>query len=93
MRGVHSLDAPVSGGDVGAREARLSIMIGGDSDGGRGLAAPVGRRWARRSSVKVRPGAGQHTKLVNQMLIAVGMIGVCEARLYGYQAGLDLRRC
>ena len=48
------------------------------------------RRWGRRSFARAGPGAGQHTKMVNQMLIASGMIGVCEALLYAYKAGLDL---
>jgi len=88
-RGVHAIDAPVSGGDVGAREARLSIMVGG--------AAPV--------VAAIRPcldvlgqtivhqgpaGAGQHAKMVNQIVIASSMVGVCEALLYGSRAGLDL---
>ena len=51
---------------------------------------PAGRRWARRSSVKAVPAPGQHTKMVNQILIAANMIGVCEALLYAYKAGLDL---
>jgi len=87
--GATSLDAPVSGGDVGAREARLSIMIGGDE------AAVTALRpcWETMGKTFVRqggPGAGQHTKMVNQILIATNMIGVCEAMLYGYRAGLDL---
>ena len=88
-RGVVSLDAPVSGGDVGAREARLSIMIGGDARTVEAL-EPC---WQAMGKTIVRqggPGAGQHTKMVNQVLIATNMIGVCEALLYGYKAGLDL---
>jgi 3-hydroxyisobutyrate dehydrogenase len=88
-RGVMSIDAPVSGGDVGARNATLSIMIGGDADTVAAL-EPVwktmGSKWIRQGG----PGAGQHTKMVNQILIATGMIGVCEALLYGYKAGLSL---
>jgi 3-hydroxyisobutyrate dehydrogenase len=88
-RGVISIDAPVSGGDVGARNATLSIMIGGDAETVNALQPiwrAVGSKWLRQGG----PGAGQHTKMVNQTLIATGMIGVCEALLYGYQAGLDL---
>jgi 3-hydroxyisobutyrate dehydrogenase len=90
-KGVFSLDAPVSGGDVGAREARLSIMIGGDADAIEAL-RPC---WEAMSKTFIRqggPGAGQHTKLVNQTLIASNMVGVCEALLYGFRAGLDLNR-
>ena len=87
--GVLSLDAPVSGGDVGAREARLSIMIGGQAEAVEAL-APC---WQAMGKTIVRqggPGAGQHAKMVNQVLIASNMIGVCEGLLYGYRAGLDL---
>lgn len=88
-KGVHSVDAPVSGGDVGAKEARLSIMIGGDEQ----VVSALQPCWEAMGKTIVRqggPGAGQHTKMVNQTLIATGMIGVCEALLYGYKAGLDL---
>ena len=90
-RGVYSIDAPVSGGDVGARNATLSIMIGGDEDAierVRPLLETMGKSIVRQGG----PGAGQHTKMVNQILIATGMIGVCEALLYGHKAGLDLER-
>jgi 3-hydroxyisobutyrate dehydrogenase len=88
-KGVYSIDAPVSGGDVGAREARLSIMIGGEQSAVDAL-QPC---WEAMGKTIVRqggPGAGQHTKMVNQTLIATNMIGVCEALLYAYRAGLEL---
>jgi len=88
-KGVASIDAPVSGGDVGAREARLSIMIGGE----RQAVDALDVCWNAMGKTIVHqggPGAGQHTKMVNQVLIATNMIGVCEALLYGYKAGLDL---
>ncbi|MFN0052600.1 MAG: NAD(P)-dependent oxidoreductase, partial [Planctomycetales bacterium] len=88
-RGVYSVDAPVSGGDIGAREARLSIMIGGDKSVVDAL-APCWNAMGKTIVHQGGPGAGQHTKMVNQILIASGMIGVCEALLYGYKAGLDL---
>jgi 3-hydroxyisobutyrate dehydrogenase len=88
-KNVHSVDAPVSGGDVGAREARLSIMIGGDQDAVEAL-APCWQAMGKTIVHQGPAGAGQHTKMVNQTLIATGMIGVCEALLYGYRAGLDL---
>jgi 3-hydroxyisobutyrate dehydrogenase len=87
--GVHAIDAPVSGGDVGARNATLSIMVGGDAEAVervRPLLETMGKTIVRQGG----PGAGQHTKMVNQILIATGMIGVCEALLYGHRAGLDL---
>ena len=88
-RQVHSVDAPVSGGDVGAREARLSIMIGGDAAVVNALQpcfAAMGKTIVHQGG----PGAGQHTKAVNQTLIASNMIGVCEALLYAYKAGLNI---
>ena len=88
-QGVHSVDAPVSGGDVGAREARLSIMVGGDHAVAEAL-APLFQVMGKTIVHQGGPGAGQHTKMVNQILIATNMIGVCEALLYGYRAGLDL---
>jgi 3-hydroxyisobutyrate dehydrogenase len=88
-KGVYSVDAPVSGGDVGAREARLSIMIGGDKEVVEAL-SPCWQAMGKTIVHQGGPGAGQHTKMVNQTLIASGMIGVCEALLYGYRAGLDL---
>ncbi len=90
-RGVQSVDAPVSGGDVGAREARLSIMAGGDPDVVRAL-APCWQAMGKTVVHQGGPGAGQHAKLTNQILIATNMIGVCEALLYAYRAGLDLEK-
>lgn len=88
-KGVHSVDAPVSGGDVGAKEARLSIMIGGDKEVVEAL-QPCWEAMGKTIVHQGGPGAGQHTKMVNQTLIASMMIGVCEGLLYGYKAGLDL---
>ncbi|HKD38052.1 MAG TPA: NAD(P)-dependent oxidoreductase [Pirellulales bacterium] len=88
-RDVYSVDAPVSGGDVGAKEARLSIMVGGDRAAFEAL-RPCWEAMGRTIVHQGGPGAGQHTKMVNQVLIATNMIGVCEALLYGYKAGLDL---
>jgi 3-hydroxyisobutyrate dehydrogenase len=88
-KGVFSVDAPVSGGDVGAKEARLSIMIGGDKDVSEAL-APCWNVMGKTIVHQGGPGAGQHTKMVNQILIATNMIGLCEALLYGYKSGLDL---
>jgi 3-hydroxyisobutyrate dehydrogenase len=87
--GVHAVDAPVSGGDIGAREARLSIMIGGEKDVVEAL-QPCWQAMGKTIVHQGGPGAGQHTKMVNQVLVAANMIGVCEALLYGYRAGLDL---
>ncbi len=88
-RGVHAVDAPVSGGDVGAREARLSIMIGGDQEPVRAL-WPLFEKMGKTIVHQGSAGAGQHAKMTNQILIASTMIGVCEALLYATKAGLDL---
>jgi 3-hydroxyisobutyrate dehydrogenase len=88
-KGVASLDAPVSGGDVGAKNAALSIMIGGDKDVVEAV-QPVFECMGKTIVHQGGPGAGQHTKMVNQILISSNMIAVCEGLLYGYKAGLDL---
>src|SRR5690348_7510526 len=88
-KGVHALDAPVSGGDVGAKNAALSIMIGGDKEA---VAAvqPVFECMGKTIVHQGGRGAGQHTKMVNQILISSNMVALCEGLLYGYKAGLDL---
>ncbi len=88
-KGVHSIDAPVSGGDVGAKSGTLSIMIGGDEhvvEAIRPCLEIMGKTIVYQGSA----GSGQHTKMVNQTLIATNMIGVCEALLYAHRAGLNL---
>jgi len=88
-KGVHSLDAPVSGGDVGAKNAALSIMIGGEKDVVAAV-SPLFECMGKTIVHQGQAGAGQHTKMVNQILISSNMIAVCEGLLYGYKAGLDL---
>ena len=88
-KGTWAVDAPVSGGDVGARNATLSIMVGGEKeavDGVMPLLEILGRKIVRQGG----PGAGQHTKMCNQIVIAGTMIGMCESLLYGRKAGLEL---
>jgi len=88
-RQAQALDAPVSGGDVGARNATLSIMAGGDAaalDRVRPLLEAMGKTIVHEGG----PGSGQHTKMCNQIVIAGTMIGVCESLIYGTRAGLDL---
>jgi 3-hydroxyisobutyrate dehydrogenase len=87
-RGIAALDAPVSGGDVGAREATLSIMVGGSSDVFAVL-LPIFRLLGKTVSHMGQAGAGQHTKMSNQILIAGTMIGVVESLLYAQRTGLD----
>jgi len=88
-RGIASLDAPVSGGDIGAREARLSIMVGGDA-ATFARVRPLFERMGRTIVHQGPAGSGQHTKMVNQILIATGMIGICEALVYARKSGLDV---
>jgi 3-hydroxyisobutyrate dehydrogenase len=90
-RGVHTLDAPVSGGDVGARNASLSIMVGGPVevfDAVRPCFEALGTTIVRQGG----HGAGQHTKMVNQILIASSMVAMAEALLYAYRVGLDVEQ-
>jgi 3-hydroxyisobutyrate dehydrogenase len=88
-RKVDAVDAPVSGGDVGARDGRLVIMTGA-SEQAFERARPLLAVFARTVSRLGGPGAGQHTKMVNQIAIAAGMMGLCEALLYAQRAGLDV---
>jgi 3-hydroxyisobutyrate dehydrogenase len=87
-RGLQALDAPVSGGDIGAREARLTIMVGGARDAFE-RALPVFQVVGKTISLMGDAGAGQHTKMCNQIAIAAGMLGVCEALAYAKGAGID----
>jgi 3-hydroxyisobutyrate dehydrogenase len=88
-RDVAFLDAPISGGDVGARNATLSIMVGGDAGVVERL-RPLFDVMGKSVVYQGGAGAGQHTKMCNQIVIAGTMIGVCESLLYGYKAGLNL---
>jgi len=88
-RGLQAIDAPVSGGDVGAKNATLSIMVGGEYDTVERV-RPLLERLGKKIVYQGRAGAGQHTKLCNQIVIAGTMVGVCETLLYGFKAGLDL---
>jgi len=87
-KGVIALDAPVSGGDIGAKEARLSIMVGGAQEAFDAL-IPIWKVIGATYVHQGPAGCGQHTKMVNQILIASSMVGLCEAMLYAKQAGLD----
>lgn len=87
--GVAAVDAPVSGGDVGARNAALSIMVGGDKETVDAL-TPLFEIMGKMTVYQGPAGSGQHTKMCNQIVIAGTMIGMCESLLYGEKAGLDL---
>ena len=89
-KGIGSLDAPVSGGDTGAREARLAIMVGGDeADFQRVL--PLLEVMGKTIRLIGPAGAGQHCKMVNQILITGVMTGMAEAFTYGHKAALDMQ--
>ncbi|WP_328589053.1 NAD(P)-dependent oxidoreductase [Sutcliffiella halmapala] len=87
-RNIHSLDAPVSGGDIGAREARLTIMVGGAKEDYEAC-LPIFQALGANIIHQGDAGAGQHTKMCNQIAIATNMIGVCEALAYAEAAGLN----
>jgi len=87
-KGIESLDAPVSGGDVGARDANLAIMVGGKREVFEKV-SPLFQLMGPTISFMGGPGSGQHTKVCNQILVAGNMIGVCESLLYASKQGLD----
>lgn len=88
-KGVRTLDAPVSGGDSGAREGKLAIMVGGDQSAYDEV-LPMFELMGQNIKRLGDAGAGQHTKMVNQILVAAGMIGTVESLMYAVSAGLDM---
>lgn len=88
-KGIHSIDAPVSGGDIGAQNGTLSIMIGGAQHVVESI-RPIFEVFGGNIVYQGQAGAGQHTKMCNQIAIAGGMIGTCEAIIYGLKAGLTM---
>ena len=86
--GIGSLDAPVSGGDLGARNAQLSIMVGGEREDFQ-RAKPIFQIMGKNIVLQGPAGSGQYTKMCNQIAIASGMIGISEAMAYAGKAGLD----
>jgi 3-hydroxyisobutyrate dehydrogenase len=87
-KGISSLDAPVSGGDIGAKNGTLAIMVGGDKKAFDEV-LPLFELMGKNIAYMGEAGAGQHTKMCNQTLIAGTMIGVCESLLYASKVGLD----
>ena len=87
-KGLFSLDAPVSGGDKGAREGTLSIMAGGDAGVFQSM-LPLFELMGKNIVLQGGAGSGQHTKMANQIALASNMMGVCEALAYSKKAGLD----
>lgn len=90
-KNIQALDAPVSGGDVGARTGKLAIMVGGERDAFNKV-LPIFQAMGENIIYHGPRGAGQHTKLANQITIASNMIGVVEAIVYAKKAGLDPER-
>ncbi|MGN8647724.1 NAD(P)-dependent oxidoreductase [Gracilibacillus sp. HCP3S3_G5_1] len=88
QKGLHSLDAPVSGGDIGAKNGTLSIMVGGKEEDFNAM-RPIFEKMGENIVLQGPAGAGQHTKMTNQITIASNMIGVAEAIMYAKKAGLD----
>lgn len=88
-KGIHSVDAPVSGGDLGARNGTLSIMVGGDQKVVEQL-MPLFETFGQNIVYQGQAGAGQHTKMCNQIAIASNMMGITEALVYGMKAGLNI---
>jgi 3-hydroxyisobutyrate dehydrogenase len=89
--GAHAVDAPVSGGEVGAINGALSVMIGGEKEVVDKV-LPIIEVFSKNMVYQGAAGAGQHTKMCNQIVVAGTMIGVCESLIYGAKAGLDLTR-
>jgi 3-hydroxyisobutyrate dehydrogenase len=87
-KGLQALDAPVSGGEVGARDAKLSIMVGGEQ-AAFDAALPILQLMGTNIVLLGAAGAGQHTKMCNQIVIASTIVGVCEGLAYAKKARLD----
>ncbi len=90
-RGLHALDAPVTGGDVGAREARLSVMVGGAPEAFDAV-LPLLRVVGDKIVLHGPPGFGQQAKLCNQIVVAGTMLGICEGLAYARESGLDAQK-
>ena len=88
-KGISSLDAPVSGGDVGAKNGTLSIMVGGNESTFNNI-RPILEAMGSNIVYQGKASSGQHTKMANQITIAGGMLGVCEALAYAERAGLNM---
>ena len=90
-KGVFSVDAPVSGGDIGAKNGQLVIMCGGDKEGVEKV-RPLLECYGRSVQHFGAPGNGQHNKMANQIVLAGNMIGMAEGLLYASKMGLDVRQ-
>lgn len=89
-KGLKALDAPVSGGDVGAKNGTLSIMVGGEKETYT-QCLPIFQAMGTNIIYEGKAGAGQHTKMANQIALGGAIAGVCEAMTYAKKVGLDLQ--
>ena len=89
-KGIHAMDAPVTGGDTGAKNGTLSILVGGDKEDDEACHG-VFEAMGTNINYEGGPGCGQHTKMANQIMIAGTLSGVCEAMSYAKAQGLDLQ--
>lgn len=90
-KGIAALDAPVSGGDLGARNATLAIMVGGDEEAFQAL-LPMFQAMGKTINYFGKAGSGQYTKMANQIAIAAGMMAVAESLVYAEKMGLDANK-
>jgi 3-hydroxyisobutyrate dehydrogenase len=90
LKKATSIDAPVSGGDIGAMAGKLSIMVGGDKDAVEAV-MPLFSLMGKNIVYQGAAGSGQHAKMCNQVMVSGLMVGMCETLLYGFRAGLDLK--
>lgn len=88
-KGIYSFDAPVTGGDIGAKNGTLLTLVGGDKDKFSEI-KPILALYSKTAEYLGEAGVGQHTKAVNQIMVATNIIGVCEALIYAHKAGLDV---
>ncbi|MCC9023795.1 NAD(P)-dependent oxidoreductase [Bacillus nakamurai] len=88
QKSIHAIDAPVSGGDIGARNGTLAIMAGGDKEAFEAC-LPIFSVMGENIQYQGPAGSGQHTKMCNQIAIAAGMVGVAEAMAYAQKSGLN----
>lgn len=89
LKGASFIDAPVSGGDIGAKSASLSIMVGGDKETV-SVVMPLLQLLGKKIVYQGAAGSGQHAKMCNQIVVAGNMIGICESLMYAYKSGLDV---
>ncbi|WP_071131913.1 NAD(P)-dependent oxidoreductase [Enterococcus timonensis] len=91
LRGAHAMDAPVSGGDLGAKNGTLTMMVGGNLADFE-ILTPIFEIFTSTLNLQGPAGSGQHTKMANQIMIAGTMTGLTELLVYAYAAGLDLEK-